>query len=194
MQNQYCCGGGGGTNPVDCSDSRCSTGGDHCRQSIRPDACCGDFMCEGSEEVGSCNLDCSPDSDGDGFFDYADCDNADPAATAVPGAVTGVQVQLLGGTHRFHWNSLSFSAGRGTVYDVYTGLISDLKADGGLQSGRCESDDHTITFLDDATPDPPLGDARYIMFRGQNSCPGGTGTYGDANRDTTHGTSVGSCG
>ncbi len=194
VQNQYCCGGGGGTNPVDCSDSRCSTGGFHCRQSTRPDVCCGDFMCEGTEDIGSCSLDCSPDSDGDGFFDWGDCDNADPTATAVPGAVEAVFVQPLGTIDRFLWDSLSFSAGSGTVYDVYTGLISDLQADGGLQSGICESDDRTMTFMDDATADPPLGDARYFMFRGQNSCPGGTGTYGDANRDTTHGASGGSCG
>jgi hypothetical protein len=54
IANKYCCGDGAGTNPVDCSDTRCSTAGNHCRNSTRPDACCGDFMCEGAETAVSC--------------------------------------------------------------------------------------------------------------------------------------------
>jgi spore coat protein A len=194
MANQYCCGDGDGTNPVDCSDTRCSTGGNHCRTSIRPDACCGDLMCEGTEDTISCNVDCAPDADSDGFFEYADCDETNPEAGAIPGAVEGLIGQDLGaGSYQMIWDSLAFSAGSGTTYDVFSGLLSDLRIDGGLQGGACLSDDQTGNVLIDPTPDPAPGSGRYFLVRGQNLCPGGTGTFGDANRDTTHDLSVASC-
>ena len=194
VSSQFCCGAGGGTNPVDCSDLRCGTGGAHCRTTVRPPACCGDQMCEGSETLLACGVDCSPDGDADGAFDYADCNDADPGARAIPVPVTGLSVQILGGPIRFVWETQSFSAGAGTVYDIYSGFTSDLPADGGLQSGACLSDDLQATTLEDPTALPPVGEALYFVIRGQNACPGGTGTFGDANRDATHAASGASCG
>jgi spore coat protein A len=162
IANQYCCGDGDGTNPVDCTDTRCSTAGEHCRTTTRPDACCGDLMCEGSEDVAACEVDCAADADSDGFFEYEDCDDGDPLSSAVPEAVGGFLAQDLGGgAYQFLWDSLSFQAGADTTYDVFSGLVSDLRADGGLQR--------------------------------QNLCPGGTGTFGDANRDTTAALSGSAC-
>jgi hypothetical protein len=57
---RYCCGGGGGKNPVDCSDSRCATGGNTCLPTPAYLYCCGDEVCEGAEDELSCGLDCAP--------------------------------------------------------------------------------------------------------------------------------------
>jgi spore coat protein A len=194
LANQFCCGDGDGTNPVDCNDLRCSTGGFFCRASTRPPACCGDLMCEGSETVTTCVTDCSADGDLDGFFDYADCDDAEPLAGAVPDEVTEITIQDLGGgSYRFLWDSLGYQAGSGTVYDVYSGFATDLNADGGLQSGSCLVEDVAASELIDPTPTPAPGEIRYFLLRGKNLCPGGPGTFGDANRDSTHSSSPDSC-
>jgi subtilisin family serine protease len=53
---QYCC--GGGSNPVDCNDSRC---GDSCETAPATGSCCGNASCEsGSEDSFNCALDCGP--------------------------------------------------------------------------------------------------------------------------------------
>eukprot|EP01012_Entosiphon_sulcatum_P008636 TRINITY_DN14738_c0_g1_i2.p1 TRINITY_DN14738_c0_g1~~TRINITY_DN14738_c0_g1_i2.p1 ORF type:complete len:639 (+),score=66.87 TRINITY_DN14738_c0_g1_i2:2124-4040(+) len=50
-----CCGIAG----VNCSAPQCGTGGYHCRDTVRMPACCGDSMCEGSESITSCSVDCA---------------------------------------------------------------------------------------------------------------------------------------
>ena len=55
---QFCCGDGDGTNPVDCSDPRCTEGDYECSD-IPPDPyCCGDLVCEGAETSYNCAVDC----------------------------------------------------------------------------------------------------------------------------------------
>lgn len=90
--DRFCCGGGGGDNPVDCMDARCTTDA-FCRMMPTPDACCGDGACEGAEaSSGTCGVDCGGgctitenpevtcndglDNDCDGFTDTADSDCA----------------------------------------------------------------------------------------------------------------------
>ncbi len=67
--NRYCCGDGGGTNPVACSDSRCSASGNTCTDiPVSPGSfCCGDATCDSGESCANCGLDCS------GAFEI--CDN-----------------------------------------------------------------------------------------------------------------------
>jgi spore coat protein A len=95
--SRYCCGTSSGTNPVDCSDARCTSDGFFCRSKIRPEACCGDEICEGGELISSaCAIDCGVsctvtetpeisctdglDNDCDSAIDCADSDCAgDPA-------------------------------------------------------------------------------------------------------------------
>ena len=72
-------------------------------------------------------------------------------------------------------------------------LLADLRADGGLQNGACVTDDLTVTELLDPTSALNPGQGRYYLVRGQNTCPGGTGTFGSANRDTTHDLSGSKC-
>ena len=58
--NRYCCGDGDGSGPVDCTDSRCTTGGFAC-ESVDPGGayCCGDGACEGAEDGANCAVDCA---------------------------------------------------------------------------------------------------------------------------------------
>ena len=68
-KKQYCCGDGAGTNPVDCTDPRCTSEGFECGDAPLP-YCCGDLLCEGDEDSFNCEIDCgSPPTCGDGFCD-----------------------------------------------------------------------------------------------------------------------------
>jgi hypothetical protein len=82
---RYCCGNGGGSNPVGCGDSRCSTGGFQCG-STALDFCCGDGTCDPTEDSCLCAADCGEpprrettcgdgvDNDCDGNADCGDYD------------------------------------------------------------------------------------------------------------------------
>jgi len=50
---RYCCG-----DPTDCSDSRCTGGGNTCSEDPVAGYCCGDDVCEGAEDGWNCALDC----------------------------------------------------------------------------------------------------------------------------------------
>lgn len=90
---RFCCGDGGGQNPVPCSDARCSTGGFSCTTvPANPGSfCCGDLTCGSGESCGTCALDCSTgaevctggaDEDCDGAVDCSDADCiGDPACS-----------------------------------------------------------------------------------------------------------------
>jgi hypothetical protein len=57
--NRYCCGGGGGTNPIGCGDARCMASPRSCTTVRTPIFCCGNGSCEGGE-TSYCALDCGP--------------------------------------------------------------------------------------------------------------------------------------
>jgi len=95
---RFCCGDGGGTNPLPCSDATCSTGGWSCTDtpSVPGSFCCGDLACDSGESCSSCALDCTlgvelctggvdEDCDGDVDCDDLDClgPPPDPACEAV---------------------------------------------------------------------------------------------------------------
>ena len=58
------------------------------------------------------------------------------------------------------------------------GQLSDLRGDGSIRNAECLAEDLAAATLDDADP-PPRRDGFYYLARGQNDCPGGTGTYGE---------------
>jgi len=70
---RFCCGDGGGENPVGCGDSRCTSGGFACTsvpQGGGGSTCCGDLVCEAPEDSFNCALDCgAPPTCGDGTCD-----------------------------------------------------------------------------------------------------------------------------
>jgi len=59
-KNQFCCGAGGGTNPVGCADPRCTTVGFACSAAPLDPYCCGDGVCGGAEDPCTCAVDCGP--------------------------------------------------------------------------------------------------------------------------------------
>lgn len=86
--DRFCCSGdglGGGTNPVGCSDARCTAGSFQCSSTPAGGFCCGDLVCEGGAECDVCGVDCSgdpicvpPPADCSMYGDKNAC-NADPA-------------------------------------------------------------------------------------------------------------------
>ncbi len=133
------------------------------------------------------------DTDQDLHGNACDCAPADGSAFAIPVGVSGMSVVQIPPGYRIAWTDQAPTAGSGTVYDAFSGLASGLPPGGNFATGSCYSDDHPTAFLDYTGPWPPAGDAFYFMIRAQNACPGGTGTYGNANRDTTAGQSASPC-
>ena len=100
--DRYCCGNGGGTNPISCSDSRCNAGGFMCG-STGEQFCCGEGTCDPSEDSCLCAVDCGKppatelicddafDNDCDGSTDCSDRDCCIDA-----GCFTGVDNDLDG--------------------------------------------------------------------------------------------------
>jgi hypothetical protein len=117
------------------------------------------------------------DGDRDTFGAGTDCDNTDPLVWAAPGEVANVSVsEPESGTARIAWDSQDASAGTATVYDIATGLLSDVRQSGSFSLASC------LGTVDDSPHDdldaPPTSDARYYLLRARNAC--GTGSYGDA--------------
>jgi hypothetical protein len=57
---RFCCGDGGGENPVSCSDGRCISNGFQCSHTPASPFCCGDGVCGGRESGFDCEIDCGP--------------------------------------------------------------------------------------------------------------------------------------
>jgi hypothetical protein len=80
---RYCCGDGGGSGAIPCSDARCTANGLVCTTVPEGPStyCCGDGACVAGESCGTCRLDCTlgaeicsggTDEDCDGAIDCAD--------------------------------------------------------------------------------------------------------------------------
>ena len=92
--NQFCCGDGQGTNPVGCSDARCSADAFVCSDVPIDPYCCGDGFCDGAETSCSCEIDCGAppvseaicddgvDNDCDGLIDSGDPDCPPPPCSS----------------------------------------------------------------------------------------------------------------
>lgn len=134
------------------------------------------------------------DVDLDGVGDDCDCAPLDGLVFAPPGDVTNLDVtDLPGGGLHFSWTDQSPTAGMGTMYDVFSGNVASLRPAGDFAAGSCAFDDLTAPSYDYNGPNPPPGQAMYFMFRAQNSCPGGTGSYGRPSRDATSAQSPTAC-
>jgi hypothetical protein len=100
--DRYCCGSGGGTNPIPCTDSRCNAGGFTCG-TTGEEFCCGDASCDVTEDSCVCAADCGRpparelicddafDNDCDG---NTDCNDRDCCTDA--GCFTGVDNDVDG--------------------------------------------------------------------------------------------------
>jgi hypothetical protein len=72
--------------------------------------------------------------------------------------------------------------GAGVLYDPAGGLVSQLRADGGVSGATClpGGDNLTVAAYDDARADPPAGEAYYYIVRSQKPPSCGTSSYGVA--------------
>jgi len=75
--DRFCCGDGDGQNPVGCGDSRCTGSGNTCTDTPSVGSCCGDGICEGTEDGANCAVDCAA------CITNADCDDGDSCTTDV---------------------------------------------------------------------------------------------------------------
>jgi hypothetical protein len=132
-------------------------------------------------------------TDGDARGDVCDCAPTDGSAFAVPSVVDGVQITDIPGGYRITWTSQAQNAGSGTVYDNFSGRASQLQPAGDFSTGSCLAENVNVSQWDYTGQGSPPGDALYFMLRGQNACPGGTGTYGNSNRDAKAAVSASPC-
>lgn len=126
--------------------------------------------------------DCDPatpdnDLDGDGFGNETDCDDLEPLVHQIPSEIVGAHVDSSGTAAVLTWHDQGGVTGPETVYDVLSGSLAMLIADGGFQRATCLGWPTTESYTDDR-PNPGAGEARYYLVRGTNSC--GSGTYGNS--------------
>jgi len=57
---RFCCGDGGGQNPLPCTDALCRSAGYSCTDTATTPSCCGDAVCNGIENGFNCSVDCGP--------------------------------------------------------------------------------------------------------------------------------------
>jgi hypothetical protein len=127
---------------------------------------------------GACDLG-DPDDDGDGTVDGSDCAQLDATVWAVPGEVAGIELARGGGTDVVvTWLSQDAAAGPSTAYDLVTGSLAALQAEGDYRSASCLQDNDGDTPFTDVGGNPPAGDGHYFLVRAQNVCA--TGSYGDS--------------
>jgi len=126
---------------------------------------------------GACDLG-DTDDDDDGVVDGSDCVPLDATVWIAPGVVTDVTVAGLAGSDvEVAWSSQDGTAGPGTAYDLVTGLLGALRAEGDFRSAACLGSPHGDTPYTDVRGDPPAGDGHYFLLRARNVC--GTASYGD---------------
>ena len=131
-----------------------------------------------TDSDGACDLG-DPDDDGDGTVDGSDCAQLDATVWAVPGEVAGIELARGGGTDVVvTWLSQDAAAGPSTAYDLVTGSLAALRAEGDYRSAACLQDNDGNTPFTDVSGSPPAGDGHYFLVRAQNVC--GTGSYGDS--------------
>jgi len=117
--------------------------------------------------------DCCVDNDMDLVCATQDCDDNDPSVWSPSAEVTNLELRRVGDVARLGWDSQD-----GSVYDVVSGVLSDLRSAGDYLTSVCRTDDHQATLFDDTEPDPFIGDAYYYLVRAHNSCD--AGSYGDS--------------
>jgi hypothetical protein len=151
----------------------------------------GDGVCDVDD---ACPLDPENDADADGVCGNLDCDSSNPGAFATPAVVVGVLAESISGGHRFSWIEQASTAGSNTSYDVYSGSLSSMPSlAGDFSQGSCDLENTTSPTFDHLGLDPTTGETFYFLVRAQNGCPGGTGTFGDLQRDATAASSASVC-
>jgi hypothetical protein len=114
------------------------------------------------------------DADSDGGGDLCDCAPEDGSVIAAPGEVTGVTLSGAS-TTTITWDDQAGEAGTATVYDVVSGQLSDLRAEGGFDSAICYAADLPAPGETDESS-LPVGGGFYYLVCSHNPC--GVSTHG----------------
>ncbi len=105
---------------------------------------------------------------------YVDCDPNSAGAFSVPPRVLGLDVRIdsVNGIE-LRWESLGPVAGSGTLHDVVTGSVGELRQTG-FAGATCAVAGTPDAGVSDPTSDPQPGDGIYFLVRGHNVCGDGT--------------------
>ena len=114
------------------------------------------------------------DADGDGVQEACDCDPAQPGAYALPAELSKLRVGTDGW---LSWDDPRPMAGSATTVTIVTGLIADLRVDGGFNGSCTLAAGVPGRSYQDTRQSPPVAEGFYYLARAENVC--GTGSYGD---------------
>lgn len=120
------------------------------------------------------------DDDGDGTPNANDCAPIDSTLESPAAEVQNLRVAATAGAAEISWNSQNSVAGSGTVYDIVSGDVQDLKAMGGYAAASCSENDRPDAPFVDATV-VETGHVRYWLVKACNACNAGACTFGDSN-------------
>lgn len=143
----------------------------------------GDADCVDGAVTMNSDVDCMAtfgmiDRDGDTVGAAEDCNDTDASAWAIPTIVAGVAVEIVSTVTRLFWGGQSETAGPGTVYDVVSGSLSELRGSGGYNGATCLAADIPNPVFDDPRADGAAGAGVYYLMRAGNVC--GSKGYGDS--------------
>jgi len=120
------------------------------------------------------------DGDSDGVPNALDCAPADATLKHAATEAQNLDAIDLGGSTSISWDSQDALNGTGTVYDVVTGLIGDLRMTATYAAAVCAVNNDADTPFVDLNPAPAGGAVRYWLVRAANGCNVGPGTYGNS--------------
>jgi hypothetical protein len=120
-----------------------------------------------------------PDGDLDGIGNLCDCAPADPGVYDSPGEAK--ELRFAGDKATLSWGSLSHPAGAGTLYDVISGSLADLRSSGSVAAASCLGLSSTTPERFDVTV-PAAGTGLYYLVQARNTC--GSGGFGTASNLT----------
>jgi hypothetical protein len=113
----------------------------------------------------------SPDSDSDGAPDWNDCAPQNPNLWGAAVEATGLALDGASPTN-LTWTAQS----PGTVYDIASGSLSDLRSHGDFADASCRWNDGAGTSWSDTSSNPEMGEGFYYLVRAHNVC--GDGGWG----------------
>ncbi len=140
------------------------------------DACLEELDGDGwNDSVDNCPEDFNPDqadADGDNVGDVCDCAPNDGGSY---GVVDEVENLAIATGAELGWSPQQFEKGPGTVYDVCTQDLGELRSSGGFGTATCLENGHETNDLIDSRT-PLAGEAFIYLVRAKNAC--GAGSYG----------------
>ena len=121
------------------------------------------------------------DADSDGAGDACDCAPDEAGSFAPPSEVWGLMVAAPEPAE-ISWGNQNGTAGEGTLYDIVSQSLLDLRTTGTFGAAICLFPDHEDPPYTDART-PPADDGYLYLIRAKNDC--GIGSYGRSALDSS---------